>query len=96
MNYKMQLKRYKENKTTLNKLVLSETCVGLDPSWENAQSSASFPITRGTVITVSCDPDYIHSGDTEITCDRREHFYFTTQPLCTLRRKKITLYPYGL
>ena len=60
----------------------SETCTGLNSTWENVQTTASFPIQRDTVISVFCGANYELAGDAEVTCNRREQFYYNTSPRC--------------
>ena len=60
-------------------------CVGLPEQWTALQTDAQFPVSIGTVISVSCSPGYTHTGDTLVTCNTEVYLdlQYTNLPGCT-------------
>ena len=60
-----------------------ETCTGL-PDIAQLDTTSSFPVNYGEVVTVKCGPGYELAGDDVITCDSDTVFVYNTVPSCTL------------
>ena len=46
----------------------SGECTKLDPSWENAYTTAQFPVLSDTTLTVLCRPGTVNLGTSNVTC----------------------------
>ena len=61
----------------------SGRCTGLDPSWEDMSTNASFPVETGVKISLKCQKSgAINVGDNEVVCYAGTFFLFNRQPLC--------------
>ena len=59
-------------------------CARLKTTWNNMVADKAFPVTEGTVVTVSCEEGYQLLGDTEVTCSLQTDalFDFSDEPQC--------------
>ena len=54
-------------------------------------TTATFPITYGTAITVACDPQYLLMGSKVITCEKGiVYFHLSSRPQCVNPGKLVT------
>ena len=64
------------------KLYFSE-CDKLPISWSGVTTDVTFPVTRGTVVTVRCATGYTKTGgDVVVTCDRDTVYTYTSVLSC--------------
>ena len=57
-------------------------CAGLKTAWTNMVADKEFPVTVGTVLTLSCMEGYRLTGDKVVTCTKDTEFQYTTEPQC--------------
>ena len=60
----------------------SETCSGLPADISHLTTEASFPISYGTEVLVSCSEGRELRGDNLITCNQDTEFQFQYKPKC--------------
>ena len=56
--------------------------MGLKPTWTGMTADRTFPVTVGTVVTLSCKEGYELGGDKTVTCTKDTEFKFSTEPQC--------------
>ena len=57
-------------------------CSGLNPDWTNMDTTSSFPVPAGTVLSLSCNDGYELKGDSKVTCTEDTEFQFSEKPNC--------------
>ena len=62
------------------------SCRGLPLTWENIETTQTFPIPPDTEVTVTCQQGHtLIGGDTTVTCVREDQFLFgSAPPLCSI------------
>ena len=45
-------------------------------------TSRTFPVSAGTVLSLSCNKGYQLSGDQEVTCTKDREFQLKQEPIC--------------
>ena len=50
-------------------------------------TTTTFPVTHGTVVTVTCDSDHVISGSHVITCYKDRNYEFSSTPKCVDKGK---------
>ena len=68
----------------VNYLPLLTGCTGLKSSWKNMFAvNNTFPVTKGTAVTLSCNAGYQLDGDNPVTCDQDTEFTYSDEPCCS-------------
>ena len=80
LNYQSHFKP--TNFTEATRPTASVPCTGLDPSWIQLTTEATFPVETGTMLTVSCEERFLLKGSNTITCTEGTTFSSTTTPTC--------------
>ena len=76
----------------LNTKVLTRTqteipqCTGLKRGWDHIKTDQTFPVSKDTVVLLSCNEGYQLIGDSEVTCQYGTQFYYSTTPKCSSGR----------
>ena len=61
------------------------SCSGLPLTWENIETTQTFPIPPDTEIKVTCQSGHsLIGGETTVTCVREDQFLFDSAPLCSI------------
>ena len=66
------------------KISVAKECSDLDTTtWTNMKTTSTFPVSAGTVVSLSCYAGYELRGDTLVTCIQYTEFKFTDiKPTC--------------
>ena len=51
-------------------------------------TTSSFPVSAGTVLSLSCNDGYELKGDTKVTCTEDTEFQFSEKPICGKLNRK--------
>ena len=43
----------------------------------------TFPVIKGTVVTLTCRPGYQLAGENTVICDKDTQFTYSTEPSCS-------------
>ena len=57
-------------------------CTGLKTTWTNIKADQQFPVSTGTVMSLSCNVGHEIRGDATVTCTTNTKFQFTVEPNC--------------
>ena len=57
-------------------------CTGLKTTWTNMKTAKAFPVSSGTVLSLSCNVGYELKGDKTVTCTTETKFQFSVEPNC--------------
>ena len=62
--------------------VIISDCTGLKTTWTNMKADKQFPVSTGTVLSLSCIVGYELKGDETVTCTTNTKFQFSVEPTC--------------
>ena len=54
----------------------------LKTTWTNMKTDKQFPVSTGTVLSLSCNEEYKLKGDKTVTCTTNTKFQFSVEPNC--------------
>ena len=57
-------------------------CTGLKITWTNMKAGIQFPVSTGTVLSLSCNGGHGLKGDETVTCTTNTDFQFSVEPTC--------------
>ena len=57
-------------------------CTSQKKTWTNMKASKQFPVSTGTVLSLSCNEGYELKGDETVTCIQNTEFQYSTEPNC--------------
>ena len=57
-------------------------CTGLKTTWNNMKTDKQFPVSTGTVLSLSCNEGFELKGDKTVTCTTGTKFQFSVEPNC--------------
>ena len=69
-------------------MFISDTCTAL-PSIDNLNTTETFPVNYGTLVSVGCNTGHTLSGDGSITCEKDTEFTFSNAPVCNIGTLKV-------
>ena len=67
---------------TLNFKIYISDCTSLKTTWTNMKTNKQFPVSAGTVLSLSCNEGYELKGDQTVPCTRNTEFQFSVEPSC--------------
>ena len=57
-------------------------CIGLNPAWNNLRTETTFPVNKGTELTVTCEDEFLQGGSDIVTCTGGITFVSDITPAC--------------
>ena len=63
-------------------IVTLSDCTGLKTTWNNMKADKEFPVSSGTILSLSCNVGYELKGDETVTCTTETKFQFSIEPNC--------------
>ena len=62
--------------------VIISDCTGLKTTWTNMKTDKQFPVSTGTVLSLSCNEGCEFKGDQTVTCTTNTKFQYSVEPAC--------------
>ena len=66
----------------MDNVMVTEFCSNLPPEISHLKANISFPVSFGTIVSVSCSESRKLRGDVMITCIKGTEFGFLDKPKC--------------